>query len=223
MSRKIEVKKGDVYNNLVIVGEIINSENKTNRFFICKCNCGKKFKTTLTHIRTGHTKSCGCLLAKILEKRNTKHGFLQKKDKISLKLYYAWQGMKKRCYNKNNSGYKHYGGRGIMVCERWVNSFENFKNDMFLAFKKHIKENGNKNTSLDRINNDGNYEPSNVRWTVRSIQNKNKRNTKYITWNGETMCVADWAKFFKIPPITLWQRLYKQKLGVEESFKRSSK
>lgn len=115
------------------------------------------------------------------------------------KEYRAWAGMFARCYNRNSGAYKNYGGRGIKVCKRWW-EFENFIADVGLApSPKH---------TLDRYpNNDGNYEPGNTRWTTWGNQSRNRRSTKMITYNGETMCIADWSAKLGIPRKRIYNRV----------------
>jgi hypothetical protein len=98
-------------------------------------------------------------------------------------------GMKKRCLLPTNGGYKNYGARGINVCERWL-KFENFKEDMYESYLKHVEEFGEKNTSLDRIDVNGNYEPSNCRWVTLEEQNNNRNNNRFIIYNGSKMTVT---------------------------------
>ncbi len=116
------------------------------------CHCGKEFESLINNVKRGNTKSCGC-------SRKT-HG------KAKTKEYQCWQNMKKRCYNSKDINYENYGARGIVVCDRWLNSFEDFYSDM-----KDCPE----GYSLDRIDVDGNYEPDNCRWSTRSEQAYNTR------------------------------------------------
>lgn len=113
-------------------------------------------------------------------------------------LYKVWSKMKCRCVNSNNPKYKNYGARGIKVCDRWMNSFESFLEDMGEQPE---------GTSLDRINNDGDYEPSNCRWATSEQQNNNKRNTAYLTYNGKTQSLTQWARELEIAKTSLQNRL----------------
>lgn len=130
----------------------------------CVCDCGKETIVRTGSLESGNTKSCGCLMMeRILEAVST-HGMAYTKE------YRCWQSIRDRCYNKSFANYKHYGGRGIKVCDRWLESFENFYEDMGdKPSKKH---------SIDRINNDGNYHPDNCRWATDYEQAINKRGNK---------------------------------------------
>ena len=124
------------------------------RYGLYKCTCGAEFKCRVDNIKSSSTKSCGCLAPKVM------HG------KSSHLLYNIWANMHHRCNNKNNEFYKDYGGRGIKVCDRWKD-IDNFIEDMHSSFSKGL--------SLDRRNNDGNYEPSNCRWATKTEQQRNTR------------------------------------------------
>lgn len=167
-NKLVQINVGDRYGFLTIVKEIepkYDKRNKIVRIFTCNCDCGRSIDVRLYSLRQGKTKSCGCYALKVQKeniiKRNTTHNL----SKTS--IYNTWRSMKHRCTNSNNKYYSYYGGRGIKVCDRWLNSFQNFYEDM-----------GPKPTplhSIDRINVNGNYEPSNCRWATPSEQQKNKR------------------------------------------------
>jgi len=144
--------------------------NKKRRYGIYKCYCGNEFKASTDNIKKGHTNSCGCLRGKDMIINSFIHGM------CNHKIYKTWEDMKQRVNNKNNPSYKNYGGRGITICERWLHSFENFRDDMLPTWEEGL--------TLDRINNDGNYEPSNCRWASRTIQTRNTRVLRSTNTSG---------------------------------------
>ena len=157
------------------------------RKFLCRCRCGNKKTVQLWHLRSGHTTSCGCEKTR----KSITHG------KSNTPEIRTWQGMKQRCLNINNNRYKDYGGRGIKVCKRWL-KFENFYKDMGERPK---------GTTLDRIDNNGNYEPSNCRWATPEQQYSNMRSNHYITYNGETLTISQWARKLNVPASRITTRL----------------
>ncbi len=146
-------------------------KNKSGILWECVCDCGKIVAVLVVNLNRGHSKSCGCLRASIGRLSNTP-------------TYNVWTGMINRCTNPNNKCFSYYGGRGIKVCERWK-EYVNFLNDM------GEKEAG---MSIERIDNNGNYEPSNCRWIPMSQQGKNRRNNRLITHLGETLIASDWDR-----------------------------
>jgi len=162
---KIKDLTGQTFGRLkVIKRDGSNSAKKAT--WLCQCKCGNTVIVVGYKLRRTDTQSCGCLRReKIKEGANTSHGFSRHGRRHS--LYACWQSMKKRCTNPTDSGYINYGGRGIKVCDQWMQSFENFRDDMLPTWREKLE--------LDRINNDGNYEPTNCKWSTRSENGKNRR------------------------------------------------
>lgn len=162
----------------------------------CRCKCGtvKDVQATSLTRRKNMSKSCGCLRAEI----HTTHGATT--GRRTTPEYRAWFAMKYRCYTKTFCQFQDYGGRGITVCDRWRDSFENFLADMGpRPSKAH---------SLDRFPDvNGNYGPSNCRWATNSEKHRNRRNNRLITHDGETRCLTAWAEAYGIQPTTLHGRL----------------
>ena len=135
---------------------------------ICLCDCGIIVSVNRDDLLSGHTKSCGCLKNEIVAKRNFKHGMGSATYRV--KEYSVWAGIKTRCYNQKASNYKYYGARGIRMYEKWKNSFEAFLKDVGIC-----PGNG---FTVDRKNNDGNYEPGNVKWSTHTEQMRNSEQCK---------------------------------------------
>ena len=168
---------GHVFGRLTVISKAENSGRKVR--WICKCVCGNETLVAGNHLRSGSTISCGCFAAESTKTRSFVHG------KTKSTEYRSWIGMKQRCTNSRNAEFHRYGGRGISVCDRWLNSFENF-----------IKDMGNKpeGMSLDRIDTNGNYCPENCRWATDVQQNNNTRKNRFITHEGQTLSYTQWSK-----------------------------
>lgn len=167
----MNVKKiaGHRFGRLVAL-EPTENRNRGNIVWKCQCDCGNIFFTTCCSLTSNRTLSCGCLRREKASK-NAKNGNNRRTHNQSKSLIYdVWGSMKRRCFSINSKAYKNYGGRGITVCEEWKNNFQSFYD-----YVSKLPHYGEKGYSLDRINNDGNYEPGNVRWATRSEQNLNRR------------------------------------------------
>lgn len=156
--RKIEIKSGEQYGRLTVIEEV--EKYKGRRTFLCKCDCGNYTNVILNKLRTNHTKSCGCISKELISNLNKKHNLYH------LPEYRIWKGMKYRCLNSNHKRYNDYGGRGIKIHSKWIESFQEFYN--YLGARPE-------GMSLDRIDVNGNYEPGNVRWADDITQANNKR------------------------------------------------
>lgn len=187
---------GRRFSRLVVTDRV--RDDKTGRTaWMCLCDCGKTTRVpTGQHLLRGNTKSCGCIRFSP-DHNTTTHG------KTNSPEYRTWAGIKKRCYNENEAAFKDYGGRGIRVCDRWLNSFESFYEDM--GPRPH-------GMTLDRFPDvNGNYEPGNCRWATVAAQNRNKRSTRWLSIFGISACMKDWANCAEVNYRTVRGRLIKGK------------
>lgn len=132
------------------------------------------------------------------------------------RLYLIWMGMKRRCFSESFKQYSDYGGRGISITDSWM-KFENFYENMGYSYKIHCEKYGIKNTSIDRIDRDGNYSKENCRWSTEHVQKRNTRRNNFILFNGETKCLTDWALLYGMKDNTLHNRLYRSRWSIERS------
>jgi hypothetical protein len=177
---KTSERIGQKFNRLTFI-ETRPTDGRKAKRGLFRCECGTEKEAQLNAVFYGSTKSCGCMMKEYYESGTVRsHG-----DHRSLE-YKSWAMMKQRCYNPHETGFARYGGRGIAVCDWWADSYENFLADM-----------GRKPSpahSLDRIDNDGDYEPGNCRWANRHEQQANRRTSRLLTYNGETMTMLQWAE-----------------------------
>jgi hypothetical protein len=162
--------------------------------WLCKCLCGNMINVTGKQIRSGRTKSCGCLRKDTIRSISETHGHSK------TRTYKIWTGMIQRCTNDKVKCYDRYGGSGVLVCDRWLSSFDSFLFDM-----GHAPQ----GMQIDRINYMGNYEPSNCKWSSRIEQARNKKNNRIIELSGEKLCVAEWADRLDVHPDRIHNRLRK--------------
>ena len=184
---------------------VIRFSKRVGKYYlwVCQCKCGKTGYVNRDNLKYGTSKSCGCLKKEETIKRNTTHG------KTNTKTFKSWCAIKQRTLNKNNNMYYAYGGRGIKLCKRW-RSFENFLADMGERPK---------GTSIDRINNNGGYNPSNCRWTTNKQQAKNKSNTILVTYKKRTKPLIEWANELGINYKTLVYRIKIMGLSPKIAFR----
>ena len=164
---------GKRFGKLVVIAyagkKVCGGQNKT--MWLCRCDCGNEKSIGAPELQRGTTISCGCFHKKMVGDINRTHNMANKN-----KLYRVWKGMRERCYNPNNKSYKNYGGRGISVCEEWQNDFKAFYGWAIQnGYKEETLPNGLNRLTIDRINNNGNYEPANCRFVTNAENARNKK------------------------------------------------
>lgn len=195
--RKAMDLSGQRFGKLVAI-ENVGKQNGRESLWKCQCECGKIIVVSIGHLRSGHTKSCGCL--------KNKHNVSNKR------IYTIWKNMIARCGKPNRKDSKYYFLKGITVCQEW----HTYKN-----FEEWALQNGYADgLTIDRINSTGNYEPSNCRWLSIQEQQRNKCNNDWFVHNGEKKCLAEWAEIYGIKQKTLWDRIYKLGYSFEDAVKR---
>lgn len=192
-------KLKDITNHIFGRLKVLNFSKKKNSVYLweCLCECGNITVVSAGALKTGNTKSCGCLRKEETTKRKTLHGNTSK-GKIP-PIYSVWNAMLRRCTNTKDVNYKHYGGRGITVCEEWK-EYINFYNWA-------INNNYSEKLTLDRINNNESYCPNNCRWVTMKVQANNKRNNRILVVNGISMNLNQWAKQLSISSTALRNRI----------------
>jgi len=156
--------------------------------WVCLCNCGNTLAVLALNLtKTNGTKSCGCLHKEVCSALLYKHGACSNVDgkKKSSREFISWSQAKRRCTNPDSPDYKRYGARGISMCETWQISFSQFLKDMGLRPE---------GMSLERIDNNGNYEPTNCKWATKIEQANNRRSNRFLTYGSETLTVAEWSR-----------------------------
>jgi len=172
---------GQKFGRLVVIERSENGECGNVRW-VCCCDCGEISVVGAGALRTGATKSCGCLNRELTKRRFWEHGEAVKGEKT--REYRIWTHIKGRCLNPRNDRFKNYGGRGITVCDRWL-KYENFLEDMGRCPK---------GLSIERIDNNGNYEPGNCKWATMHEQSRNMRTNVWMEYKGKRMILEDWLK-----------------------------
>lgn len=198
---------GKKFARLYVIERAKNKGEKT--MWLCECECGKKCVVDGCNLRNGHTQSCGCLQKERLRQSRKTHG------KSKNRLYTIWSNMKNRCFNPNDKVYLYYGNRGITVCEDWKNDFQIF-------YEWAINNGYEKHLTIERIDNNGDYCPENCRWVTRTEQQNNRRNNHYITYNGETLTITQWANKLGVNPKLLFARINDYKWDIEKALTKTS-
>lgn len=188
------VKVGQVYGRLTVVAERPERHGANGgRIFECRCECGNAKSVPAGQLRNLHTRSCGCARREHGRRMLTTHG------KHETPEWATWSAMRARCRDPKHHAWMHYGGRGIVVCARWEASFEAFLADMGVRpSRKH---------SIERIDVNGNYEPSNCKWATTQEQSENRRTTHRLTVAGETLTISQWSKRSGLSKSTIGERL----------------
>ena len=197
---------GQRFNRLIALRLDRYDPKSHQSYWIFQCDCGNKKVLSLGGVAGETTKSCGCYNAEVSGARKRTHG------KSRTKVYGAWCKMKERCYKPNTLEFEHYGERGIIICDRWLESFENFLADMGEPpTPKH---------SIDRIDNDGNYEPGNCKWSTSTQQTLNYRRNLLITYRGQTKPLKMWTDELNLDYSKILQRIRTLGWSAERAFYR---
>lgn len=191
MTKKLQIEGKRFGKILVIKKSSKTRNNKT--YWLCKCDCGIMKDIIGSSLTSGNTKSCGCKTIEATIRRNTTHGLAKHA------LYSTYRGMLQRCNYKKHISYKDYGGRGIKVCQEWSE---------FIPFYNWATNNGyQEHLTLDRIDVNGNYKPSNCRWATTKEQARNTSRNKFITYKGRKETLSFWSEYFNIGHKTISYRL----------------
>ena len=179
-----------------------------------RCDCGKDFVAQGYNLTSGHTVSCGCYARNRLGNANKTHGF------SNSRLYGVWLGMKNRCYGTNNPKYPHYGGRGIKICDDWLGE-SGFQNFYEWAMTNGYDENAPKGEcTIDRIDNNGNYEPSNCRFVNAKTQASNRRTNTVYEYNGEILTIGELSEKYNVPYDLIYKRIHDLEWGVKDAIEK---
>lgn len=159
----------------------------------CVCDCGNEALVRGDQLRSGHTRSCGCIRLEAVRAAVQTHGMSR------TRMHIIWLQMKRRCHSPSSKNYAMYGARGIEVCERWRDSFQTFYDDM--------GEPPSAKHTLDRKDNNGHYSPENCRWATRAEQMRNTRATRFIDIDGDVRTLTEWRRHFNVPTGTFYKRV----------------
>lgn len=194
---------GQKFNRLTVIKR--DGKHKSGNIkWLCRCDCGNYTHVTTYNLKSGNAISCGCYTSERMTAMNRKHGG------FGTRLYEIWRQMHRRCYGVGTKAYKDYGGRGITICDEWKGDFE--------SFRKWALSNGyTDDLTIDRIDNDGNYDPSNCRWATMKAQSNNRRNSHLIEYNGEVHTISEWADIYGVDQVKLWNRLSVRDWELEPS------
>lgn len=194
---------GQRFGRLTVVNQVGKNQHR-EVVWNCQCDCGNECLVGGYNLRSGCTKSCGCLSVDKARTMNKSHG------KYGSRLYNIWRNMKARCYRVSSEDFVNYGARGITICDEWRNDFQ--------AFYDWAMANGYRDDlTIDRVDANGNYNPDNCRWSTPKEQSNNTRLNHRIEFNGETHTISEWADICGVKYNTLYARLIRKHWGIEEA------
>lgn len=204
---------GRRFGRLTVI-KVSGRDERKNVLWSCQCSCGGKTVVRSHSLLRGNTKSCGCLkkdaAKRAIKGRKNLHGLSRDKTGKKTRLYRIWCGIKTRCFNPDDHAYKNYGGRGITLCKEWLD-YKNFYN---WAISSGYRD----NLTIERIDNDGDYEPCNCTWIPRSKQAHNRKTSFRVTYRGETKVLSEWASVLQLNYQMLFNRLKYLGWSVEKAF-----
>lgn len=183
--------------------EVISQSEKINKCsrWNCRCDCGQEVTVDCSKLTSGIKTSCGCEKRRMMSELKKIHGMSR------TRIYHIWMAMKNRCYRVSSQKYADYGGRGITVCDEW-HSFESF-------YEWSLANGYNNDLTIDRIDNNGLYSPSNCRWATVTIQSNNRRSNRHLTIDGVTRTVAEWSRYSNVRYATIMSRVKRGETGKE--------
>ena len=201
---KFEDLTGKRYGRLTVIKRVHKDGEKCSHW-LCKCDCGNETTVIACNLKAGRTQSCGCLNREAAKTAHTTHGH------TGTRIYNVYHKMIDRTINPNDKSYKDYGGRGIKICDEWLNDFVSFYNwSIANGYKDGL--------TIDRIDVNGGYNPQNCRWATPKDQANNRRSNVNITYKGQTQTMMQWAELLNINYITLWKRIKQYHWSIERAF-----
>lgn len=207
MSELIDLT-GQKFGRLTVIKRAKNKIKRNGKHEVmweCLCDCGNTKIVSRNSLRSSAIRSCGCLRKENTKNMRTKHGLR------NTQIYKTWANIKTRCYNPNKDTFNYYGGRNVEMCQDWKEDFINFYNwSMEHGYKEGL--------TIDRINPNGNYEPSNCRWVTMKEQQNNKLNNHYIMYEGQKHTLMEWSEILNINYRTLHKRLMYLNWSIEKAF-----
>ena len=198
---------GEKFGKLTVLEALYGKKDKTVDFWVCKCECGKEVRVYGRNLRSGASKSCGCFQKEAVSLANTTHGM------VDLSEYRTWEGIKRRCYNKNEPGYLDYGARGITMSDEWRDSFKAFYRDMG---SKPSPEH-----TIDRKNNNKGYSKENCRWATKKEQAENRSTSLFYIRDGVARTLKAWCEILDLNYQTVYARIKRQGMSFEEAIAKS--